>query len=136
MPNLQKIYFHLKIPACDPTPPQTCQVGDLSRKHEKITSDPLVASYSDEFASTVEGLDWFFGNRSLTAHFANATRITCANFTLLGNSVGGGDGQENTTATTPTASAGPAQFTGLGIALSPVGSTMYLLIVAALALVL
>jgi hypothetical protein len=117
--------------------PQTCQVGDLSGKHGPITSDPFLASYTDDFASTVEGLGSFFGNRSLTLHFANVTRITCANFTLEGNSVGGGEGGSNTSTTanaTATKSGGPIQYTGLGASSRIVVPSMSLLAIGALAL--
>lgn len=80
--------------ACNMSLPQTCQVGDLSGKHGKITSDPFEASYSEEFASTTEGLGSFFGNRSLVVHSSDKTRIACANFTLAGAI---GDGMGNTT---------------------------------------
>ncbi|PSS27887.1 hypothetical protein M430DRAFT_72970, partial [Amorphotheca resinae ATCC 22711] len=72
-----------ETPPCDPTLPQTCQVGDLSGKHGHITSDPFEVSYTDDYASTLAGLGSFFGNRSVVLHFANTTRITCANFTLV-----------------------------------------------------
>jgi hypothetical protein len=77
-------YIRGETPACDSDLPQTCQVGDLSGKHGMIESDPFTASYMDEFASTAEGIGAFFGNRSFVVHFANKTRITCANFQLLG----------------------------------------------------
>ncbi|KAI9827454.1 MAG: hypothetical protein M1832_004803 [Thelocarpon impressellum] len=70
-------------PECDPKLPQTCQTGDLSGKYGKITSDPYTRSYTDLFASTLPGIGAFFGNRSITIHYANATRITCANFVLV-----------------------------------------------------
>ena len=69
-----------------------------------------------------------------TLHFGNTTRITCANFTLLGTNVGG-TGSENSTAN-PTSSAGPAQFTGLGSVSFSVVPMLYLVTVGALALVL
>lgn len=68
---------------CEKSLPQTCQVGDLSGKHGKITSDPFTRTYTDQFASTFDSIGAFFGNRSLVVHFANKTRITCANFTLV-----------------------------------------------------
>ncbi|KAH6671295.1 superoxide dismutase [Halenospora varia] len=91
---------------CNSSFPQTCQVGDLSGKHGKISVDPFVASYSDDFAATLPGLGSFFGNRSLTIHFGNKTRITCANFTLQGTSTGGSN-------STPTGS--PIQYTGAAV---------------------
>jgi hypothetical protein len=95
-----------------------------------ITSDPFIASYSDDFASTVPGLGSFFGNRSLTLHFGNATRITCANFTLLGNSAGGTGGEANTTANA-TSTAVPARFTGLGAVSVSVAPILYFATIAA-----
>lgn len=67
-------------PPCDESKPQTCQVGDLSGKHGKITKDPFRHEYVDPYASLVEGTPGFFGNRSIVVHFGNKTRITCANF--------------------------------------------------------
>lgn len=68
--------------SCDKSIPQTCQVGDLSGKHGKITSDPFSTAYVEEFASTFMGIGSFFGNRSLVIHDVNKTRLTCANFTM------------------------------------------------------
>jgi len=65
-------------------------------------------------------------------HFGNTTRITCANFTLVGNSVGG-NGTANATATK---SGGPIQYTGLGDAKRNMVSTLPLLAVTALAFLL
>lgn len=67
-------------PPCDSKAPQTCEVGDLSGKHGKITSDPFEASYTDLYASTLNTDPGFFGNLSFVLHFANKTRISCANF--------------------------------------------------------
>lgn len=79
-------YQRGEMPACDPTIPATCQVGDLSGKHGKVElngSDTFTATYLDNFASTVDGIGAFFGNRSFVLHFANTTRITCANFAAV-----------------------------------------------------
>lgn len=84
--NCTKTLAHLdpfirgEDPVCDPKLPQTCQVGDLSGKHGKITSDPFEVSYYDQFASTADGIGAFFGNRSFVVHYPNKTRISCANF--------------------------------------------------------
>ncbi|KAF4991147.1 hypothetical protein FGRMN_8015 [Fusarium graminum] len=67
-------------PPCDPKDPASCQVGDNSGKHGKITSDPFKAEYIDYYASTKEGIGAFFGNRSFVLHYANKTRLTCGNF--------------------------------------------------------
>ena len=87
--NCTKTLAHLdpfirgEDPACNASLPQTCQVGDLSGKYGKVTSDPFVATYHDLFASTQAGIGSFFGNRSFVFHFANKTRISCANFKLI-----------------------------------------------------
>ncbi|KAH0559735.1 hypothetical protein GP486_003750 [Trichoglossum hirsutum] len=69
-------------PPCNATAPQTCQVGDLSGKYGKISSDPFETSYVDLYTSTTPGNPGFFGNRSFVVHYANKTRIACANFVL------------------------------------------------------
>ncbi|KAL3424828.1 superoxide dismutase [Phlyctema vagabunda] len=98
---------------CDASLPETCQVGDLSGKFGKITSDPFTASYVDDFASTKEGLGSFFGNRSFVVHFANKTRITCGNFAILGAETGGSQPNATTGYASPTASATSSpEFTG------------------------
>lgn len=76
-------------PPCDSESPETCEVGDLSSKHGKADSDPFELTFNDPYASLVEGTGAFFGNRSLVVHFANKTRITCANFVEVAD---GGDG--------------------------------------------
>ncbi|KAN0122443.1 Superoxide dismutase, copper/zinc binding domain containing protein [Hyaloscypha variabilis] len=102
-----------ETPGCDSQLPQTCQVGDLSGKHGSINTtqvgDRYVANYVDDYPSTLPGIGAFFGNRSITVHFANKTRITCANFELAGTSVGG-----TANATASSTSSTPAQFTGDG----------------------
>ncbi|KAM0564258.1 hypothetical protein ACHAPJ_000468 [Fusarium lateritium] len=67
-------------PPCDAKDPASCQVGDLSGKYGKITSDPFEAEYIDAYASTKQDIGAFFGNRSFVLHYANKTRLTCANF--------------------------------------------------------
>ncbi|RYP26452.1 hypothetical protein DL767_008014 [Monosporascus sp. MG133] len=86
-------------PPCDASAPETCQVGDLSGKYGKITSDPFEASYHDPYSSMIEGQGSYFGNRSFVFHFANKTRISCANFAP----VAGGNG---TYPTMPTGTGG------------------------------
>ncbi|KAI0390928.1 superoxide dismutase [Xylariaceae sp. FL0594] len=71
-------------PPCNSTTPAKCQVGDLSGKYGKITSDPFTAQFHDDFTSMQEGPGSYFLNRSIVVHFANKTRITCANFVVQG----------------------------------------------------
>ncbi|KAI1379448.1 superoxide dismutase [Hypoxylon crocopeplum] len=71
-------------PACDATRPESCQQGDLSGKYGKIqSSDPFTAQFHDPYTSLVEGVGSYFGNRSFVFHFANKTRISCANFNVI-----------------------------------------------------
>ncbi|KAE8452238.1 hypothetical protein EG329_001705 [Mollisiaceae sp. DMI_Dod_QoI] len=130
-----------ETPACDAKLPQTCQVGDLSGKHGKISADPFTSTYHDDFASTLSGIGAFFGNRSITVHFANKTRITCANFTLTGTSgfngtAKGGIGNVGLNASasvttsspvSPTITNQPLQYTGLGAGSSTTVSIFVLL---------
>ncbi|CAM1506863.1 Fc.00g065040.m01.CDS01 [Cosmosporella sp. VM-42] len=85
-------------PVCDSTTPANCQVGDLSGKHGKITQDPFETEYVDLYASTKEGIGAFFGNRSFVLHYANKTRLTCADF-QMGTSSNGSYPQPSSTAT-------------------------------------
>ncbi|KAK1244864.1 hypothetical protein MKX08_004493 [Trichoderma sp. CBMAI-0020] len=72
-----------ETPACDDSKPGTCQVGDLSGKYGKITSDPFLAEYFDLYTSMKSDNPAFFGNLSIVVHYANKTRLTCANFAKL-----------------------------------------------------
>ncbi|PHH81679.1 hypothetical protein CDD82_212 [Ophiocordyceps australis] len=84
--NCTKALTHLdplnrgETPVCDSSAPSTCQVGDLAGKHGKVTSGPFNVQYVDPYVSLREGDAAFMGNRSFVFHFANKTRITCANF--------------------------------------------------------
>jgi hypothetical protein len=102
-------------PVCDKKLPQTCQVGDLSGKHGTITSDPFEVTYHEQFASTLEGIGAYFGNRSFVVHFPNKTRITCANFDKVAD-VGPGD------FTTPSCD-GPTTSTGT-VSITSTGTTV------------
>ncbi|KAH8776777.1 superoxide dismutase, partial [Diaporthe sp. PMI_573] len=70
-------------PPCNAALPMTCQVGDLAGKYGAITTSPFVASYTDSFTATGDDTS-FIGNLSVVVHFANKTRITCANFQQMG----------------------------------------------------
>lgn len=72
-------------PVCDSTAPETCQVGDLSGKYGKVEVNEGTSyrnSYIDEYSALFEGPGAFFGNRSIVLHYANKTRLACANFVL------------------------------------------------------
>ena len=73
-------YVRGEDPACDPALPATCQDGDLSGKHGKPAAASYSQTYVDKYVSLQEGVGSFFGNRSIVFHYANKTRITCANF--------------------------------------------------------
>ena len=63
---------------CSMQTPQNCEVGDLSGKFGAFPStDPLTARYSDQFLS-LYGVNSIIG-RSVVIHFANNSRLVCAN---------------------------------------------------------
>ncbi|KAI4861299.1 superoxide dismutase [Hypoxylon rubiginosum] len=77
-------YIRGEDPACDITRPESCQQGDLSGKYGHINgSAPFTAKYNDPYTSLVEGAGAYIANRSVVFHFANKTRISCANFSVL-----------------------------------------------------
>ncbi|OBA22621.1 hypothetical protein METBIDRAFT_31492 [Metschnikowia bicuspidata var. bicuspidata NRRL YB-4993] len=55
------------------------EVGDLSGKHGVINGSSLRESYSDQFISLNPGNRAFVGDRSIVVHYANMTRLACAN---------------------------------------------------------
>jgi uncharacterized membrane protein YgcG len=81
-------------PPCNQSDPGSCQVGDLSGKHGKIPALPgFSANYTDSYFSLTPGAPAFFGNRSVVLHYANKTRIACANFKIVeSNSTTNGNG--------------------------------------------
>ncbi|KAK3109425.1 Cell surface superoxide dismutase [Cu-Zn] 4 [Teratosphaeriaceae sp. CCFEE 6253] len=56
------------------------------------TGISFAANYVDKYISTQPGSSAFMGNRSIVVHFANGTRITCANFTIPGQYSSGANG--------------------------------------------
>lgn len=116
-------------PPCDPKKPETCQVGDLSGKYGKITTDPFTAFYVDPYASLVPGLGSFFGNRSFVVHFGNTTRITCASFAIVAGTTPTTTISPNTTVT-PTGK--PTQFTGSAVSVTASLFSVFGVAVAAL----
>ncbi|KAJ9668557.1 hypothetical protein H2201_001199 [Coniosporium apollinis] len=108
----QDPYIRGEETPCDATAPQTCQVGDLSGKHGNITSGSFHDTYTDLYASLVPGLGSFFGNRSVVVHFSNKTRITCANFQIIGHGAVPSGSPNGTNATTMVTATATASATG------------------------
>jgi hypothetical protein len=94
-----------EIEPCTSSRPETCQVGDLSGKYGKANGTAHMATFSDPYVSLKDGMGSFFGNRSFVVHFANKSRIACANFeSIAGVPTGtlppaGGNGGNNATTT-------------------------------------
>ncbi|KAI9698573.1 MAG: hypothetical protein M1820_007463 [Bogoriella megaspora] len=109
-------YYPCNVAALD-----TCQVGDLAGKHGNITGTTFTTQYADPFLSTVAGSPSFFGDKSIVVHSSNTTRITCANFKL----VGGGSNSTGTNGTSPSSPSSPnptvTPFTGAADRLSMFG---------------
>ena len=57
------------------------EVGDLSGKHGSINGTSYHASYIDEYLSLNPDDESYFANLSIVVHYANTTRIACANIT-------------------------------------------------------
>lgn len=78
---------------CDASAPETCQVGDLAGKHggKIMAENNFTTSFVDAYLSTDPNSDAFFGGLGFVIHTGNTTRLTCANFEM----VGGGNGTTN-----------------------------------------
>lgn len=63
------------------TAPAEKEDGDLSGKHGTIHGTALRTTYIDPWLSLNPSDPAFFGNLSVVVHFANTTRIDCANIT-------------------------------------------------------
>ncbi|RYP05717.1 hypothetical protein DL764_003610 [Monosporascus ibericus] len=74
-------YQRGQTPPCDMEMPQTCEVGDLSGKHNKLEGPTATMRFNDKYAALVPGIGAFFGNRSIVIHASDSSRIACANFT-------------------------------------------------------
>ncbi|KAK1974383.1 superoxide dismutase [Colletotrichum cereale] len=114
---------------CDASRPETCQIGDLSGKHGSVTRD-YEQTYIDRYLSIVQGPGSFFGNRSFVFHFANKTRISCANFKLVQRPAPyeNGTGDSNTVrVTNAPATATPHSDAPFVSAASVMGLSFYLL---------
>lgn len=111
---------------CDAALPATCQVGDLAGKHGgKITTNGSFAtSFVDPYLSVQMGSPGFFGGLAFVLHTGNTTRITCANFEMVGGNATGG---ANATTSMPSSTGSvPSQYTGA--ASNPVGGGVVALV--------
>lgn len=99
---------------CDTAQPQTCQVGDLSGKHGKITTQgSFSASYVDKYPSTQPGGSSYFGGLAFVIHTSNTSRMTCANFEYVGGTnLTNATGSMNATGVAGTGNATAPQETG------------------------
>lgn len=59
------------------------EVGDLSGKHGAISGQSFETSYIEQYLSLNVEDPAFVGNRSVVIHYANDTRIACANITFI-----------------------------------------------------
>lgn len=57
------------------------ELGDLSGKHGEINGTSVVTSYTDPYLSLNPLSPAFFGGLSVVVHFANNSRLACANIT-------------------------------------------------------
>lgn len=81
-------------PPCDSNHKNSCEVGDLSGKYGKIPNGThhYETTFVDQYVSTNQNNVAYFGNLSITFHYANKTRFACANF------ISGGEEPEPTPA--------------------------------------
>jgi len=126
-------YMRGEAPPCDPTMPQTCQVGDLSGKHGKVTLNgetPYMTTYVDPYLSLVSSDPAYIGGLSVVVHFANKTRIGCANITMMSSSTyvptPPAGNYTNPPVPVPTNGANKATFGGLLLGLTMAAGAMLL----------
>lgn len=77
-----------------------CELGDLSGKYGKIYNTDFQTSYVEKYLSLNPNNSYYFADekRSITIHFANTSRIACANIELTNTG-----GKKNTSNDTTTA---------------------------------
>ncbi len=71
---------------CNPATPANCQVGDLAGKWggKIMTNGTFTKTFTDPYLSVVPGTPGFFGGLAFVIHSGNTTRLTCANFQMVG----------------------------------------------------
>lgn len=63
------------------------EAGDLSGKHGVINGTSINTSYIDQYLSLNPEDPAYFGGLSVVVHFANTTRLACANITSVASSL-------------------------------------------------
>jgi len=90
-----------ETPPCDASQPATCQVGDLSGKHKVCENLPgCTKNFTDAYLSLTPGNAAYIGDKSFVIHFANETRLACANFVTSSNFTATASGPVSTAAAT------------------------------------
>ncbi|KAJ4292405.1 Cell surface superoxide dismutase [Cu-Zn] 4 [Kalmusia sp. IMI 367209] len=99
---------------CDASAPETCQVGDLAGKHggKIMAQGSFMTSFVDPYLSTDPGSAAFLGGLGFVIHTSNTTRLTCANFEMVGGGNMTGNATASMNGTIPTATGAP-EFTGV-----------------------
>jgi hypothetical protein len=71
----------------------------LSGKYGTIPALPgFSANYTDKYASLNPSDPAFFGDKSIVLHYANKTRIACANFQMINKKFGSSNSASNSSA--------------------------------------
>jgi hypothetical protein len=74
---------------CDTNAPETCENGDMSGKHGKISALMYggflnyAAQFVDLYTSTNSDHPAYIGNLSIVIHLPDKSRLACANFALV-----------------------------------------------------
>lgn len=96
-----------------------CELGDLSGKWGKIKDTTFDVTYIEPFLSLNPSNPYYFadGKRSITIHYANTTRIACANITLTNKGTSNSSNNTSSSASVSTASNFGAQvgFSGAAV---------------------
>ncbi|KAF2437265.1 Cu,Zn superoxide dismutase-like protein [Karstenula rhodostoma CBS 690.94] len=99
---------------CDASAPETCQVGDLAGKHDgKIMAEgSFTTSFIDPYLSTDPNSVAFFGGLGFVIHTSNTTRLTCANFEMVGGANGTSGNATSTGNVSMPSATGTPEFPG------------------------
>jgi hypothetical protein len=89
-------------------------VGDLAGKHggKIMTPDSFTTSFVDPYLSTDPSSAAFFGGLGFVIHTSNTTRMTCANFMMVGGANGTSGNATATGNMTMPSATGTPEFPG------------------------